>query len=137
MEKLSFIQPRMDRFLPFLALVAAAAPMMGLLGTVLGIMKTFAMMSAVGTGDSRAFSAGISEALITTAMGLIVAIPVIIIHGSLKSLAKAKFGQVEGVALSLLNGTTEIVAAPEPEVEDTPEDGDDLEDLDERELAPA
>ena len=112
LEKLGNIQPRLERFLPFLALVAAAAPMMGLLGTVLGIMQTFAMMSAVGTGDSRAFSAGISVALITTAMGLIVAIPVIIIHGMLKSLAKAKFGQAEAVALSILNGTTEIAERP-------------------------
>jgi len=133
MEKLSFIQPKLDRFLSFLALVAAAAPMMGLLGTVLGIMKTFAMMSAVGTGDSKAFSAGISEALITTAMGLVVAIPVIIIHGTLKSLAKGKFGQVEGVALSLLNGTTELGAKPTA----SRSKPDDEEDLDERELAPA
>nr|MBR9811486.1 MotA/TolQ/ExbB proton channel family protein [bacterium] len=108
LEKLGMIQPRLERYLPFLALVAAAAPMMGLLGTVLGIMKTFAMMSIGGSGDSKSFSAGISEALITTAMGLIVAIPVIIIHGMLKSLAKSKFGQAEGVALSMLNGTTEL-----------------------------
>jgi len=99
---------------------------------VLGIMKTFAMMSAVGTGDSRAFSAGISEALITTAMGLIVAIPVIIVHGMLKSLAKAKFGQAEGVALSILNGTTEI-SEPQP----TGEGDDSGDDLDETELATA
>jgi biopolymer transport protein ExbB len=131
MEKLSIIQPRLDRFLPFLALAAAAAPMMGLLGTVLGIMKTFAMMSAVGTGDSRAFSSGISEALITTAEGLIVAIPVIVVHGMLKSLAKSKFGQVEGVALSLLNGTTEIDQKAEAS---EPTDGGEEDDLDEREL---
>ncbi|YCM46271.1 MotA/TolQ/ExbB proton channel family protein [Verrucomicrobiaceae bacterium 227] len=123
LEKLGMIQPKLERFLPFLALVAAAAPMMGLLGTVLGIMKTFAMMSAAGAGDSKAFSAGISEALITTAMGLIVAIPVIIVHGMLKSLAKSKFGQAEGVALSLLNGTTEISEASEA-VDEEPEDMD-------------
>ena len=132
LEKLGVIQPRLERFLPFLALVAAAAPMMGLLGTVLGIMKTFAMMSAGGSGDSKSFSAGISEALITTAMGLIVAIPVIIIHGMLKSLAKSKFGQAEGVALSILNGTTAL----EDEGSKTSAD-DEPEDLDETELSPA
>ena len=132
LEKLGMIQPRLDRLLPFLALVAAAAPMMGLLGTVLGIMKTFAMMSAGGGGDSKSFSAGISEALITTAMGLIVAIPVIIIHGMLKSLAKAKFGQAEGVALALLNGTTDL--GSEPAADDS--DGE-TDDPDETELAPA
>ncbi len=129
LEKLGMIQPRLERFLPFLALVAAAAPMMGLLGTVLGIMKTFAMMSAGGAGDSKSFSAGISEALITTAMGLIVAIPVIIVHGMLKSLAKSKFGQAEGVALSMLNGTTELEEAPAPD--------DEVDDLDETDLVPA
>ncbi|MFT6177937.1 MAG: biopolymer transport protein ExbB [Paracoccaceae bacterium] len=128
LEKLGMIQPRLERFLPFLALVAAAAPMMGLLGTVLGIMKTFAQMSTGGAGDSKSFSAGISEALITTAMGLIVAIPVIIVHGMLKSLAKSKFGQAEGVALSMLNGTTELGEAPSPD--------DEPEDLDETDLVP-
>ncbi len=132
LEKLGMIQPRLERFLPFLALVAAAAPMMGLLGTVLGIMKTFAMMSVGGSGDSKSFSAGISEALITTAMGLIVAIPVIIIHGMLKSLAKSKFGQAEGVALSILNGTTELDEEPSKDSSD-----DEPEDLDEAELSPA
>lgn len=131
LEKLGMIQPRLERMLPFLALVAAAAPMMGLLGTVLGIMKTFAMMSAGGAGDSKSFSAGISEALITTAMGLIVAIPVIIIHGMLKSLAKAKFGQAEGVALSLLNGTTDLTSEIEGPIDGEPEDPE------ETELAPA
>lgn len=132
LEKLGMIQPRLERFLPFLALVAAAAPMMGLLGTVLGIMKTFAVMSAGGAGDSKSFSAGISEALITTAMGLIVAIPVIVGHGMLKSLAKSKFGQVEGVALSMLNGTTELEDSSKSDSSD-----DEPEDLDETELAPA
>jgi len=130
LEKLGMIQPKLERFLPFLALVAAAAPMMGLLGTVLGIMKTFAMMSTAGSGDSKAFSAGISEALITTAMGLIVAIPVIIIHGMLKSLAKSKFGQAEGVALSLLNGTTDIG-------ESEPEGDGESDNIDEAELVTA
>jgi biopolymer transport protein ExbB len=129
LERLGTIQPRLERLLPFLALVAAAAPMMGLLGTVLGIMETFAMMSAGGETDS--FAGGISKALITTAMGLIVAIPVIIIHGMLKSLAKAKFGQAEGVALSLLNGTTDLGEEP---VED---DGEEPGDPDETELSPA
>lgn len=132
LEKLGMIQPRLERFLPFLALVAAAAPMMGLLGTVLGIMKTFAMMSAGGAGDSKSFSAGISEALITTAMGLIVAIPVIIVHGMLKSLAKSKFGQAEGVALSMLNGTTELEERAAVDSSD-----DEPDDLDETDLVTA
>jgi biopolymer transport protein ExbB len=106
-EKMVTIKPKLDRFLPFLALTAAAGPLMGLLGTVLGIIKTFQAMALYGTGNAKNFSAGISEALITTAEGLIVAIPVLVVHGLLKSLAKGKFGEVEGVGIALINGTTE------------------------------
>lgn len=133
LEKLSAIQPRLDRFLPFLALAAAAAPMMGLLGTVLGIMKTFDMMAVFGTGNAKNFSAGIGEALITTAMGLVVAIPVIIIHGMLKSLSRGRFDKAQGVALSILNGTTEIVEKP---INDQEQDSDEDE-FEETELVPA
>lgn len=106
-EKMVVIKPRLDRFLPFLGLTAAAGPLMGLLGTVLGIIKTFQAMAIYGTGNAKNFSAGISEALITTAEGLIVAIPVLVIHGILKSLVKGKFGEVEGIGIALINGTTE------------------------------
>jgi biopolymer transport protein ExbB len=106
-EKLVTIKPRLDRFLPFLALTAAAAPLMGLLGTVLGIIKTFKAMALYGTGNAKAFSAGISEALITTAEGLIVAIPILVIHGMLKSYAKGRFSDFEGIGIALVNGTTE------------------------------
>jgi biopolymer transport protein ExbB len=107
-EKLVTIKPKLDRFLPFLGLTAAAAPLMGLLGTVLGIIKTFQAMAIYGTGNAKNFSAGISEALITTAEGLVVAIPVLVLHGIMKSLAKGKFGEVEGIAIALMNGTTEL-----------------------------
>lgn len=106
-EKLVTVKPRLDRFLPFLALTAAAAPLMGLLGTVLGIIKTFKAMALYGTGNAKAFSAGISEALITTAEGLIVAIPVLVIHGMLKSYVKGRFSDFEGIGIALVNGTTE------------------------------
>ena len=106
-EKLVTVKPRLDRFLPFLALTAAAAPLMGLLGTVLGIIKTFKAMALYGTGNAKAFSAGISEALITTAEGLVVAIPILVIHGMLRSYAKGRFSDLEGIGIALINGTTE------------------------------
>lgn len=117
-EKLLGIKPKLDRFLPFLSLVAAAAPLMGLLGTVLGIIKTFKQMAIYGTGDAKSFSAGISEALITTAEGLVVAIPVLIIHGMLRSLSKGKFADVEAVAVSMMNATSELEDKPVDPVED-------------------
>ncbi len=107
-EKLVCIKPRLERFLPFLGLTAAAAPLMGLLGTVLGIIKTFKAMALYGSGNQKAFTQGISEALITTAEGLVVAIPVLVLHGLMKSLARGKFSEIEGVAISLMNGTTEL-----------------------------
>ena len=106
-EKLIAVKPRLERFLPFLALTAAAGPLMGLLGTVLGIIKTFKAMALYGTGNAKNFSAGISEALITTAEGLIVAIPVLVIHGMLKSYVKGRFSEFEGIGIALINGTTE------------------------------
>ena len=77
-EKMSAVQPRLERLLPFLAVIAAAAPMAGLLGTVLGIMKTFDMMAQFGTGDAKVTAGGIGEALITTFLGLLVAIPTMV-----------------------------------------------------------
>ncbi|MEX1049732.1 MAG: MotA/TolQ/ExbB proton channel family protein [Akkermansiaceae bacterium] len=106
-EKLVVVKPRLERFLPFLALTAAAAPLMGLLGTVLGIIKTFKAMALYGTGNAKSFSAGISEALITTAEGLVVAIPILVIHGMLKSYAKGRLSEFEGIGIALINGTTE------------------------------
>lgn len=126
-EKLVVVKPRLERFLPFLGLTAAAAPLMGLLGTVLGIIKTFKAMALYGSGNQKAFTAGISEALITTAEGLVVAIPVLVLHGLMRSLAKGKFSEIEGVAIALMNGTTELEkSGPGPSASE----GDDDPDLD-------
>lgn len=107
-EKLVVVKPKLERFLPFLGLTAAAAPLMGLLGTVLGIIKTFKAMALYGSSNQKAFTQGISEALITTAEGLVVAIPVLVLHGLMRSLAKGKYSEVEGVAIAMMNGTTEL-----------------------------
>ena len=123
-EKFTAIPPFLERGLPFLSLVAASAPMLGLLGTVLGIMKTFALMSEGGSSDIKVISGGISEALITTFMGLVVAIPVLLLHGFLKGMAKGKAGDAEGVAMSIINGTSEIGQVPQ---KDDPEE--EIEDL--------
>jgi len=110
-EKLVVIKPTLERYLPFLGLTAAAAPLMGLLGTVLGIIKTFKAMALYGTGNAKSFSAGISEALITTAQGLIVAIPILVIHGMLKSFVRSKYNEVEAIGIAIMNGTSERTEA--------------------------
>ena len=103
-EKILSVRPRLEKFLPFMAITAAAAPLLGLLGTVTGMIKTFNLITIFGTGDAKSLSSGISEALVTTELGLIVAIPALIIHGMLARMAKEKLGTLEQTALSFVNG---------------------------------
>jgi biopolymer transport protein ExbB len=83
----------LDRFLNTLGTIAGVAPLLGLLGTVAGIIKSFNAITAVGLGDPRALSGGIAEALVCTAAGLSVAIPALIafryLRGRVDSLAVA------------------------------------------------
>ncbi|MDL1958168.1 MAG: MotA/TolQ/ExbB proton channel family protein [Deltaproteobacteria bacterium] len=72
--------PRFERFIPTLGMLAAVAPLLGLLGTVSGMINTFQVITIFGTGDPKLMAGGISEALITTELGLAVAIPVMLIH---------------------------------------------------------
>lgn len=70
----------MERYLGALGTIAAVAPLLGLLGTVLGMIKVFTAIMTQGTGNAGVLAGGISEALITTAAGLCVAIPAMICH---------------------------------------------------------
>jgi biopolymer transport protein ExbB len=74
----------LERFLNTLGTIAGISPLLGLLGTVTGIIKAFNAIQAGGMGDPRALSGGIAEALITTAAGLIVAIPALIAYRYLR-----------------------------------------------------
>ena len=103
-EKILAVRPKLERFLPFIALTAAAAPLLGLLGTVTGMIKTFNLITIFGTGDAKSLSSGISEALVTTELGLVVAIPALIIHGLLSRMARQKIGDMEQTAVGFING---------------------------------
>lgn len=70
----------LERYLGALGTIAAIAPLLGLLGTVLGMIKVFTAIMVQGTGNAGVLAGGISEALITTAAGLCVAIPAMILH---------------------------------------------------------
>jgi len=70
----------MERYIGALGTIAAIAPLLGLLGTVVGMIKVFTEIMLQGTGNSQALAGGISEALITTAAGLVVAIPAMMAH---------------------------------------------------------
>jgi len=82
--------PKLERFLPSIRMLSTVAPMLGLLGTVTGIITTFDVITVVGSGQPRLMAGGISQALITTATGLAIAIPGLLAHSILS-------GKVDGI----------------------------------------
>ncbi|HFE37847.1 MAG TPA: MotA/TolQ/ExbB proton channel family protein [Gammaproteobacteria bacterium] len=87
--------PKLEMGLNFLKLGAGIAPLLGLLGTVTGMIKTFQAMMIYGTGDPQLMAGGISEALVTTMLGLIAAIPLLILHSFCASMARSVQGTLE------------------------------------------
>lgn len=106
-EKMIETKPRLEKLLPFLALAAAAAPLLGLLGTVTGMINTFNMITVFGTGDPKTLAGGISEALITTEYGLVVAIPSLLLHAVLSRRVKGVLASMEQTTVSFINGLPE------------------------------
>ncbi|MDN4503646.1 MotA/TolQ/ExbB proton channel family protein [Alteromonadaceae bacterium BrNp21-10] len=92
---------RIEKYLGAIATSAAIAPLLGLLGTVSGMITTFQMMKIFGTGDASTVSGGISEALVTTELGLIVAIPSLIVSALLSRKIKNYHAQLESMAIKL------------------------------------
>ena len=79
-EAASYVVHDMERYLNTLGTIASVAPLLGLLGTVIGMIKVFSDIMIHGAGNAALLAGGISEALITTAAGLTVAIPALIMH---------------------------------------------------------
>ncbi len=95
--------PRLERFLPALNIMGAIAPLIGLLGTVTGMISTFHVITLYGTGDPRMMSGGISTALVTTMMGLGVAIPIMLLYTFLCRRVEHVIGDMEEKAVALTN----------------------------------
>lgn len=76
---------KLDSFLWAIKVVSVVAPLMGLLGTVTGMIRVFTTITLVGTGDPKMMASGISEALVTTMLGLLAAIPLVLIHAFVSS----------------------------------------------------
>jgi biopolymer transport protein ExbB len=72
--------PSLTKGLLFIKVISVVAPLMGLLGTVTGMIKTFQVITLFGAGDPKMMAGGISQALMTTVLGLVVAIPMVLIH---------------------------------------------------------
>ena len=81
--------PALEKNLSIIKLLAAVAPLLGLLGTVIGMIETFQAITLFGTGDPKLMAGGISQALVTTMLGLIAAVPILFIHNILDSRSRA------------------------------------------------
>lgn len=99
----------LERFMSALTVIISIAPLLGLLGTVQGMIKLFNSMEGASAGDMSFLANGIATALITTAGGLVVAIPTIIAHRYLLSRVDNALGAMEDASLKVL----EMVKAPE------------------------
>jgi len=93
----------LERYLGFLATIANISPLLGLLGTVLGMIKAFTVISVEGVGTPATLGGGISEALITTAAGLSVAIPALLIHKFLTSRVDRILLEMEQYSIHLVD----------------------------------
>jgi biopolymer transport protein ExbB len=91
----------LDRGLTLIGVLAAIAPLLGLLGTVVGMISTFNSIALFGTGNARAMAGGISEALITTQTGLLIAIPGLYLRNFLQRRVANLKHQIDSLALTL------------------------------------
>jgi biopolymer transport protein ExbB len=94
--------PRLERGQSLVKLMAAVAPLLGLLGTVLGMIVTFQAITVYGTGDPQLMAGGISQALVTTVLGLITAVPLLFAHTALVARSRQLACVVEGQASEAL-----------------------------------
>jgi biopolymer transport protein ExbB len=104
----------LQRGLPALATIVAGAPLLGLLGTVLGMIKIFTVVASAGSGITEQLASGIAQALITTATGLIIAIPTLFTHSFLEARAVAILSEIEHQMIDFLH----LVRRPDNDAEE-------------------
>ena len=102
-ESASLVVHELERFLSILSTIANMAPLIGLLGTVLGMIQVFSDIMLFGTGNAAELAGGISQALITTAAGLTVAIPAMIAHRFFERRVESLVVDMEGQATKLVD----------------------------------
>lgn len=103
---------QLERGLGVLETVAGVGPLLGLLGTVLGILKVFKVISVMGVGQAAALAGGISEALITTIVGLFIGIPALVAYNYFGNRAEALVLEIEKHSNRLLNQIGVLSGAP-------------------------
>lgn len=107
-EAMLEVKPKLERGISYIMLSASVAPLLGLLGTVTGMIETFKLLTLFGTGDAKSLSSGISQALITTEYGLVVAIPSLLLAALLNRKVTAMMGDMEKLSISFVNGLAAI-----------------------------
>jgi biopolymer transport protein ExbB len=95
--------PTLEKHLGTLAVLGGVAPLLGLLGTVTGMIHTFQMITQFGAGGAKMLSGGISEALVTTEFGLVIAIPVTLVHAYFARRVRATVGDLESWAVTFVD----------------------------------
>ena len=103
--------PKLQALLPFLKIIAVVAPLMGLLGTVTGMIVTFQAITLYGAGDPKLMAGGISTALVTTVLGLCVAIPMVFLHTLVSSRARRLVQVLQEEATGMLSERSEQQSA--------------------------
>lgn len=101
----------LERFLNALGTIASISPLLGLLGTVIGMIKVFTVITTMGVGDPSILSEGISEALLTTAAGLTVAIPSLMFHRYFR-------GRIDGLIITMEQESLKMVEVMHGQRED-------------------
>ncbi len=99
--------PKLERFQAFLRLAIAAGPLLGLIGTVVGMIITFQSITESGSSDPKLMAAGISQAMIATVLGLGIAIPLLFANAWLTSISKAILQVLDEQSTGLLAGILE------------------------------
>jgi len=95
--------PQLERNLPVIGTLAVISPLLGLLGTVTGMIKAFTTIALEGTGDPQQLAGGISEALLTTATGLMIAVPCLVFYNLFESLVNNRVLEIEQVSTEMVN----------------------------------
>ncbi|RZO85691.1 MAG: energy transducer TonB [Oceanococcus sp.] len=104
-------RPKLDRYISAVKVISALAPLMGLMGTVIGMIATFQAITLFGTGDPKTMAGGISQALVTTVLGLTVAIPTVLLHAIVSARATAVINTLKHQTAGLIAERMESRAA--------------------------
>ena len=103
----------LERWIGAIGMTAAVSPLLGLLGTVSGMIETFKMMTLFGSGDPEVVSGGIAQALVTTELGLVVAIPALILNALLSRKAKSYYNELESFAILVSKSDEQVSKSDE------------------------